>query len=297
MLGERRAEIAEQRRQLDRVARELRAAARKGNAIEIDARVLLRRHHEDHVEAIWSEVLDSSGPARAAHVERLETWWDDKGLQAEVDEWAENFATAIRQWASESTDALDRQLRSPAFRSAFPDLGGPGLKFLRPRGRGGARTAASAAERAAGALGDRQITLDVFHQFGRKFKPWGATKTAARFGKVSAAIGVVSLGWDIASFIRAELDDRKSAARLEAAQDEIRQGMEQALHVLADGDDESPGPCAALAGAVRQLQADVDETKDRGRRLRDEDAQLAERVQRIEDVAARAWAALNEESF
>ena len=294
-LGDRRAELAEQRRQLERVGRELHAASRKGNAIEVDARVRLRRILEDHVEALWSEVLDSSGPERAAHVERLEAWWEDEGLQAEVDEWGESFAAAIRQWASESTDALDRRLRSPAFRSAFPDLGGPGLKFLRPRERGGARAAAGAAERAAGALGDKQITLDVFHQFGRKFKPWGATKTAARFGKVSAAIGVVSLGWDVLSFIRAELDDRNSAARLEAAQDEIRHGIEQALGVLADGDDESPGPCAALAGARRQLQSEVDETKERGRRLRDEGAQLAERMERIEDVAGRAWAALNEE--
>ena len=50
-----------------------------------------------------------------------------------------------------------------------------------------------------------------------------------------------------------------------------------------------------LASALRQLRAQVDETKDRCRRLRDEDAQLAERVQRIEDVARSAWAALNEE--
>jgi predicted GTPase len=294
-LGGRRDAIAEQRRQLDRVIRGLQAAARKASAMEIDARVQLRRILEDHVEALWAEVLDSSGPERAAHIERLEAWWADESLQAEVDEWAESFAEAVRQWAREGADAVDRQLRSPAFRSAFPDLASTGLKFLRPRGRSGARDAARAAEKAAGALGDKQLVLDVFHKFGHKFKPWGATKTAAKFGKVSAAVGVVSLGWDVLSVIRAELNDRQSAARLEAAQDELRQGIDQAIKELADGDEQTPGPCAALTRGVQQLREQVDEARETSRRLRHEDAQLEQRVVRIEDVAASAWTALNQE--
>jgi hypothetical protein len=172
---------------------------------------------------------------------------------------------------------------------------GTGLKFLRPQGGRKGRAAAAAAEKAAGLLGEKQVVLDVFHQFGHKFKPWGATKTAAQFGKVSAAIGVVSLGWDVLSFVRSELNDRGSAARLEAAQDELRRGIDRALESLADGDVNTPGPCAVMTRAVHQLQEQIDETKDQIRRLRDKDAQLAERTTRIEEVALSAWSALNQE--
>lgn len=170
-LRRRRDTIAEQRRQLDRLVRELRATARKASAMEVDARVQLRRVLEDHVEAQWAEVLESNGPERAAHVDRLERWWEDESLQAEVDEWAETFVEGIRHWASESADAVDRRLHSPAFNSAFPDLDDVGLGFLRPPSNRSARAAAGAAERPAGALGTKQRVLDVFHQFGHKFRP------------------------------------------------------------------------------------------------------------------------------
>lgn len=94
--------------------------------------------------------------------------------------------------------------------------------------------------------------------------------------------------------IRAEIADRGSAARLETAQDELRTGIDQALTALADGDEDAQGPCAALTRGVQQLQETIDEGKARGRELRNEDALLAGRVERIEDVAARAWKALKQ---
>jgi predicted GTPase len=282
-----------QRRQMDRLRRELRSAARNGKAIEAEARVRLHRILGDHVDALWAEVLEASGARRTALVKRLERWWEDDSLQAEVEEWAADFGRDVTQWAITSEDALERRLNAPAFRSAFPDLEAANLGFLRPRGGAEVRAVAGGAGKATRALGDKTVVLEVFHRFGHKFKPWGATKLAARFAKVGVVLGVASATWDAWAFVRAELADRQSSQRMEAIQDELRAGVRSAVDLLVDGDERHPGPCRTIRDAITLIEEYADETRARKRALKQEDAELDARMTSIDAVALDAWSILN----
>lgn len=292
-LEEERAETDRQHRELGRVRRELGRAARRGATIEADARHRLRTMISDHVDGLWADTLQSTGPEREALVEQLQSWWDDEGLKGEIEEWGNRLATDLQSWAEDSEEALSRRVNTPAFKVAFPNLRAAGLGFLRPARRSRARKVASTGQTAAGALGkNKAVVLDVFHRFGYKFKPWGATKAATRFAKVGAVLGVVSFTWDALTFVRAEVADRRSAERLEAAQSELRTMVEDAVVVLADGTARQPGPCAVLLMAVRDLEEYADALGTRARELRRTERSLIDRIDRVEMLARKAWAEL-----
>jgi hypothetical protein len=62
---------------------------------------------------------------------------------------------------------------------------------------------------------------------GVKFKPWGAVKIAANFGKFVAVIGVVGVVMEVAGLFADESQKKEHAKKLRAAKDEVKANFDQ----------------------------------------------------------------------
>jgi len=293
-LDRERTAAVDRRRVLERLYRDLRSTVRHGAAMTVDARVRLHRVVDDHVGGLWQELLAAEGAERRVLAERLQAWHEDKELLVEVEAWFNGVAADLETWSQDADDSLDRRVQGAAFARVFPDLGKTELDFLHPSS-GHARKPADVVSRSAQALGKKEVVLDLGHRLGHKFRPWGATKAAARFAKAGAVLGAATFAWDVASFFRDEHAAAGRERKVQAVQDDLDTSIKAAVAAFADGDAQDPGILAVLSERIEQVEERAAQVRRRARAEEVRIAELQERRVRLEVSVAEAWSALNEE--
>ena len=188
--------------QQQRLLLDLDACLLSGRAIREAARDNLVATLVEMVARMYDDVgLTTESATRMARIERLERWSQDPEVEQRFREWSAGVEVELSAWRASTAERVERRLNAASFRSAFPAIDDAvGLDHLRPAGAGDAKTAGKAAAKQgaeAAASASRETVTKVAHQFGQKFRPWGATKLTSKINVAGGALGVVLGAWEL----------------------------------------------------------------------------------------------------
>lgn len=236
---------------------DLDACVGRGHALIDAARDELTDLAVGFVARLWDEAEAAREADRKVLAARLKEWESDPEFDQVYEEWAESVDERLQEWKRHTQDRVEERLESAEFSAVFPDAsvvldteslvasGGSGRSRVADQGR---RVLRQGAERLKGIQKDTVLT--VFHKFGYKFKPWGATKMTTKIAKVGVGIGVAVMVWEIYDAVQT---DRRSMAQERDARVErarcLQLVRDHAVSFFA-GSDEAEGAGAPLMETV-----------------------------------------------
>ena len=223
-----------------------------------------------HIEARLDSVLDQTtqaltqdamGAATDEELEEaakaLEQWWKAKAFKTKLERWEKESKAAIDRWFTRTDDEVGRRMQSKEFLQAHPqarsafDAAGMGRKPNRTKDW------AKLVKSVLQAGGQRKVVYDVVKTFGGKFRPWGATKLATKFGRAGAVLAFVGVGLDLLDWHRSEKATKKREQERRRVTKFLHDSKEEVRDALLGGVGRSQGPRAYLdqvAGEVIRLQ-------------------------------------------
>lgn len=251
-----------------------------------------------HAERAAAEAMGATEERLLEATDAAAHWWGDSEFQADAVAFYDQSEKEIATWSADTDSELSRNLR-------WAEHGGS-----RRRRTGGRRTAAVktgvGVSRGANDVGrvvtnilkERNTLYTAAKKFTNiRFKPWGATKAAARVAKVGAVLAVVGVVLDAASFVadlHAAGEREKARARLA---DSIEKTLARVETSLLRGTKRSPGPVAVLDTAINHLRDQEAAANQRVALLRGEMLNRERLLGRIEDLVSRHPMANGKESL
>jgi hypothetical protein len=232
----RRRELAEARAQIaftKRLYQLLNAAALEASRIRghIEARLdaLLDQTTQAHIQDAMGAATDDEIQEAA---KALSKWWKDEAFKTRLERWEKESRTAIDRWFTRTHEEVGRRMQSKEFLQAHPEA----RSAFNAASMGGKDKATGAwakiVQSAFQAGGQRTVVYDVAKSFGTKFRPWGATKLAAKIGRLGSVLAFVGVGldaWDwhqaAKSTKKRETARKKASQFLHASKDEVRKSL------------------------------------------------------------------------
>ena len=117
-----------------------------------------------------------------------------------------------------------------------------------------------------------------------KFKPWGATKAAAKVAKVGAVLAVVGVVLDIGAFVSDQVAASKREEARKRLADAIDETVGQVEKMLLVGDRRNQGPAKVLDEALSRLAQMSDASSARQREIEALMHEKQELVEAIEEL-------------
>jgi hypothetical protein len=246
----RRRELAEARAQVaftKRLYQLLDVAASEASRIRghIEARLdsLLDQTTQAHIQDAMGAATDDEIQEAANALSR---WWKDEAFKTNLERWEKESRTAIDRWFTRTHDEVGRRMQSKEFLRAHPEA----RSAFDAASMGGKESAKGAwakiFQSVVQAGSKRNVVYDVGKFFGTKFRPWEATKLAAKIGRFApylAGIGVVLDAWD---WHRAAKSGKKREAARKEATHFLHRSSDEVRKSLLAGNGRSEGPCAYL---------------------------------------------------
>jgi predicted GTPase len=210
------------------------------------------------VAQLWDEAEAAiASKDRQVLADRLKGWESDPEFEQLYTEWATSVEQHRQEWMRQTQHRVEERLASAEFAAVFPDArvvlevdsltGNDGSEGPSVVGLG--RKAAKQGAKQLKAI-EKPAVLKVFHKFGYKFKPWGATKMTAKIAKVGAGIGVAIAVWEVYDAVQA---DRRQTGRergVQAARAECLKLVRDHTNAFFSGRDDQPGAGAPLEESV-----------------------------------------------
>ena len=223
-----------------------------------------RRMVDDHAAVILDEVLGAGPDQIEAAVDRLDAWWDDPRLAAEVDALRREVERKVADWAGRYSSQLGREVRRFEYTSGRDSFAMDGVSEISVAGGAAVAAGAGLARGVHGigkALGNRDAVYAIGKALGAKFKPWGAVKLGAKVGKAAAVLGVVAVGLEVADLVKdLKREDAREQARA-AAVEYLRSTSNELVSALLEGDE---GIMMYLRGIEDELASDLLHLTERG---------------------------------
>lgn len=221
------------------------------SAFTADAKALAR----SHAERAASEAMSATQEQLEAAARAAAEWWVDPEFQADAAAFYDDAQKKIAAWSEETDSDVERTVRWSNRRSTHK-----GSNDLRRANRikdgvNYGRGANHAARELANIFKERDALYAAVKRFTDiKFKPWGATKAAAKVAKVGAVLAVVGVVLDIGAFI----SDQAAASKREEARERLSNAIDatvdQVEQMLLAGSKTSPGPTNVLDLKLSNLE-------------------------------------------
>lgn len=274
---------------------DLEACVGRGHALVDAARDELTAIAREFVARLWDEAESAGDADKVALAARLKMWDSDPEFEQVYEEWAESVDERMDEWKRQTEERVEERLESVEFSAVFPDprevLDTESLVASDDTDRSpiadyGRRVARFGAERLK--VVQKETVLTVFHKFGYKFKPWGATKMTAKISKVGTGIGVAVTIWEIYDAVQT---DRRSMAQERDAREErakcLRLVRDHTVSFFA-GTDEAEGAGAPLAEAVQAVEQKRDHVATTLDAIATEEARLHTQIKTLDRLVTGA---------
>lgn len=240
---------------LKELARLLEMAASEGTRLEKHIVGKLDRLLDEATEGL---IADALGAANEVELQQaassLEKWWEQEEFNAGLQRWEKLSRDEIDSWSRRTSDEIGRALKIAQFVAAEP--GRPQAydgEPLKPAPDGKRSGWWSTLEKTVNAGGTRDVVYKIGKMIGVKFKPYGATKLAAKIAKFGVVLSAAGVLLDAVSWARAVKSAKKrEQARIQAAK-YIRDSSGQIRSSLVAKGNKS-GICAYIDGQVAELE-------------------------------------------
>ncbi|WP_185975627.1 GTPase [Tessaracoccus rhinocerotis] len=280
--------LLEESKILTAIKRGIRAGEVLRSSLSADTKAMTRSHAERAASEAMSatqENLESTANAAA-------TWWEDPEFQADAVALYEGAQKKIRAWSEETNSDVSRSIRWSNRHSTRKGQSGRRQTNRVKEGVTFGRGVNHATRELANIFKERDALYGIVKKFTDiKFKPWGATKAAAKVAKVGAVLAVVGVVLDIGAFVSDQMaaSDREKARKRLA--DAIDKTVRQVEEMLLVGDRRSAGPAKVLDEALSRLTHMSDASSARQREieaLMHEKEELVEAIEELIDESPHA---------
>ena len=249
------------------------------------SRSRLLRDVQDLVEGLCSEVLSARDAAKLKERKKaLEQWPENALVTQSVELWEDHLRRAVDLWEAEFQRAAGLGRSSDGFSSSRLHLGDVGDRPL-PKGSKAAHVVSDAMQYAG-------RSRDAWYEIAKKtvnwkFKPWGATKGAARVaraGRVLGALGVALNAVELIFDVRAQSKrDRQRSEIVSIARQSVLESLD-AYFFAEDADGEPVGPLALLTERSRDLGEQAEAANEMLAQLQGESEALERKQSSVDEL-------------
>lgn len=255
-----------------KIERLLEAAASESLRIQnhIEARLdaLLDQTTEAHIQDAMGAATDDQLREAA---KGLAAWWSDKAFLAGLERWEKESRIAIDRWFKRTHDEVGRRMHSKECLRAHPEAAAAFDPNSMPQKKGEWGPLARVFQIIAETASTHKVIYNVAKTFGTKFRPWGAVKLAAKFGRASAVLAYIGVGLDVWDWIQSAKSAKKREAARRKARAFILESKNEVRKSLLGGSEGTQGPIAYLEGARREIldlrDAMAEESKQKAKEI------------------------------
>ncbi|WP_161937842.1 GTPase [Serinicoccus chungangensis] len=238
-----------------------------------------------HAERAASEAMSATQEHLEAAAKAAAKWWVDPEFQADAVVFYDDAQKKISAWSEETASDVSRSVRWSNRHSTgkAPSALRQANRFRQGVNYG--RGANHAAKALANIFKERDALYGAVKKFTDiKFKPWGATKAAAKVAKVGAVLAVVGVVLDLGAFV----SDQVAASKREEARKRLAHAIDETVgqveKMLLDGDRTNEGPAKVLDEALSRLARMSDASAARQREIEALMHEKQELVEAIEEL-------------
>lgn len=232
----------------------IRRGIRSGEVLHSSLVADVRSMTRSHAERAATEAMSASQEQLEAAAKAAAEWWVDPEFQADAAAFYDDAQKKITAWSDETESDVSRSLRWNNRRSRRK---GPDALRRANRVKDGVkygRGVNNAAKAVANIFKERDALYAAVKRFTDiKFKPWGATKAAAKVAKVGAVLAVVGVVLDIGTFVSDQVAAGKREEARKRLADAIDETIDQVEKMLLVGDKKNQGPGRVLDDALMRL--------------------------------------------
>lgn len=266
---------------LTAIKRGIQAGEVLRSALTADAKALTR----SHAERAASEAMSATQEQLEAAAKAAAEWWVDPEFQADAAGFYDDAQKKILAWGEETESDVERSVRWSTRRSSHKGPSGLRRTNRIKAGVDYGRGVNHAGKALANIFKERDALYAAVKKFTDiKFKPWGATKAAAKVAKVGAILAVVGVVLDVGAFISDQAAANKREKVRKQLADAIDATVSQVEQMLLVGGKKSPGPTKVLDLKLSRLGELRDASSARHREieaLMHEKQALAEAIEKL----------------
>jgi hypothetical protein len=266
---------------LTAIKRGIRSGEILRSSLTAEAKAMTR----SHAERAASEAMSATQEHLEAAAKAAAEWWVDPEFQADAAAFYDDAQKKITAWSEETESDVSRSVRWSNRHGTRKGSSGLRQASRVKEGVNYGRGVNHAAKALANIFKERDALYGVVKKFTDiKFKPWGATKAAAKVAKVGAVLAVVGVVLDIGAFVSDQVAASKREEARKRLADAIDETVGQVEKMLLVGDRRNQGPAKVLDEALGRLAQMSDASSERQREIEALMHEKHELVEAIEEL-------------
>jgi hypothetical protein len=217
-------------------------------------------------------------------ISEIAHWLEDPSFQGQLNRLEKEAIEEFDSWRKRSQDEINRRLESHEFKLSFPEQSGRGIGIRVDEGnfiRSAKNVTGQASTVLKGATHD--TVYSIGKSLGQKFKPWGATKLAARLAKVGVVLQIVATILDTVVWWKDEKHIKELENNRKEAVGKMQNLAEEVIKLISYGDSEVPQDL----GLIQQFRLMLVAFREEAATLEKEKSELVEWIEKEEMKKAK----------